>query len=99
MLNQLVIVGRIIEKPIVEKTENGKEVSIFTLAVPRPYKGVDGEYETDLIPIFLTPGLTENTIPYCKKGKLIGVKARLENRNNKLQVTAEKVTFLSTIDK
>lgn len=97
MLNQVVIVGRLVSKPIVEENENGRKVSEITLAVPRSYKNAEGIYETDFIKCTLWNGIAENTVEYCNKGDIIGVKGRLECLGgNELQVIAEKVTFLST---
>ena len=97
MLNQVVIVGRLVEKPIVEENENGRKISEITLAVPRSYKNAEGIYETDFIKCTLWNGIAENTVEYCNKGDLIGVKGRLQCLGgNELQVIAEKVTFLAT---
>ena len=97
MLNQVVIVGRLVEKPIVEENENGRKVSEITLAVPRSYKNAEGIYDTDFIKCILWNGIAENTAEYCYKGDLIGVKGRLQCLNgNELKVVAEKVTFLSS---
>lgn len=52
MLNQIVIVGRLTGNPEVVKSEEGKERSQITLAVPRSYKNADGEYDTDLLIAF-----------------------------------------------
>ncbi len=105
MLNQTVIVGRIVMDPELIETETGKKVSNLTIAVPRNYKNKDGEYETDFIDCTLWNTIAENTTEYCKKGDLVGIKGRLETdtyereessiiRNTKL--IAEKVTFLSS---
>ena len=104
MLNQTVIVGRIVRDLEVHETENGNKVAQLTLAVPRGFKNMDGEYETDYIPCVLWRGVAENTAEYCKKGDIIGIKGRIESRikeeNNInktiIQVVAEKVTFLSS---
>ena len=96
MLNQVVIVGRLVEKPIVEENENEKKVCDITLAAPRSYKNAEGIYETDFIKCTLWNGIAENTVEYCNKGDLIGVKGRLECLGgNELQLVAEKVTFLA----
>lgn len=49
MLNQMIIVGRLVRSPELRETENGKKVTNITLAVPRSYKNTKGEYETDFI--------------------------------------------------
>ena len=38
MLNQIVIVGRLVRNPELRETEGGKKVTNITLAVPRSYK-------------------------------------------------------------
>ena len=97
MLNQVIIVGRLVSKPIVEYNQNDKKISEITLAVPRSFKNADGIYETDFIKCILWNTVAENTAEYCEKGDLIGVKGRLECLGgNELQVVAEKITFLAT---
>lgn len=104
MLNQLVIVGRLVSDPQINETENGKKVCNITLAVPRSYKNADGIYERDFIPVVLWKGIAENTVEYCKKGDLVGIKERIQrvcandytcNGYPILEIVAEKVTFLS----
>ena len=61
MLNQTVIVGRIVRDPELRETESGNKVTNITLAVPRSYKNADGEYDTDFIPCVLWRGVAETT--------------------------------------
>lgn len=75
MLNQAVIVGRIIKEPELKKTENGTKVSNITLAVPRCFKNSEGQYDTDYISCVLWKGVAESTVEYCKKGDLVGIKS------------------------
>lgn len=104
MLNQTVLVGRLVKNPELSETENGKKVSKITLAVPRSYKNVNGEYDTDFIECVLWSGIAESTVEYCQKGDLIGVKGRIQTRSVEkdderkyyTDVIAEKVTFLSS---
>ena len=96
MLNQTVLVGRLVKEVEVKEIEDGKKVSYITLAIPRSYKNANGEYETDFIPCTLWNAIAENTAEYCKKGDIIGVKGRLESNNNGISLVAEKITFLSS---
>ena len=103
MLNQAVLVGRIVKDPEVKDTDKGKVANV-TLAVPRSFKNMNGEYDTDFISCVLWKGIAENTAEYCKKGDLVGIKGRIQTRNVELddthkqfvEVIAEKVTFLSS---
>lgn len=96
MLNQTILVGRLVREVEVKEIGEGKKVSYITLAIPRSWKNADGEYETDFIPCTLWNGIAENTAEYCKKGDIIGVKGRLEGNNNGISIIAEKITFLSS---
>lgn len=105
MLNQIVVVGRLVRDPELRETESGKKVTNITLAIPRSYKNAKGEYETDFIDCTLWTGIAENTVTYCRKGDLLGIKGRIQTRNYETkeekkryvtEVVAEKVTFLST---
>lgn len=98
MLNQTVIVGRLLDEPIIEEIDNKKQ-SVITLSVSRSFKNEQGEYEFDNIPILLWDGIAENAKEYCHKGDAIGVKGRLQVIDEKLYVIAEKITFLSTAKK
>ena len=103
MLNQTVIVGRLVSDPELRETDNGNKVTNVTIAVPRSFKNINGEYDTDFVSCVLWKGIAESTANYCKKGDLVGVKGRLQTReyetdNEKrkvVELVAEKVTFLS----
>lgn len=94
MLNQMVLVGRIAKEPILKEIE-GKKISLLSISVPRNYKNSNGEYETDFINIRLFGNVAENTAEYCKVGDTVGIKGRVENNNESLEIIAEKVTFLA----
>ena len=68
MLNQLVLVGRLVREPELKETENGKKVTNITLAVSKNYKNAEGVYDTDFIDCTLWNSVAENTAEYCKVG-------------------------------
>ena len=105
MLNQVVVVGRLVKDPEVEKTESGKDRTFITVAVPRAYKNENGEYDTDFVDCVLWNSIATNTTEYCHKGDIIGVKGKIETntyetedgeKKKSTQIVAEKVTFLSS---
>ena len=107
MLNQVVLVGRLVKTPELKLTENGKKISRITLAVPRNYKNMDGEYDTDFLDCTLWTNVAENTSEYCKTGDMIGVKGRIQTRviekddgtrKKRTEIIAERVTFLAQSD-
>ena len=97
MLNQTVIVGRLVNEP--ETISEERKIAKITIAVPRNFKNADGEYDTDFIPVRLFGGVAENTMEYVGKGDLVGVKGRLQSNDGVIELIAEKVTFLSTAKK
>lgn len=108
MVNQIVLVGRIVKTPELRVTENGKKTSSIVLAVPRNYKNADGQYDTDFLDCTLWTGVAESTAEYCKTGDLIGVRGRVQTRvvetadgvrKKKTEIVAEKVNFLSSSHK
>lgn len=104
MLNQVVLVGRLVKNPELRITESGKKTATVTLAVPRSYKNMNGEYDTDFLECTLWTNIAENTSEYCQTGDMIGVKGRIQTRiiqtddgtkKKKTEIVAEKVTFLA----
>lgn len=80
MLNQIVLVGRLVKTPELRITDNGKKTTVITLAVPRNYKNVDGQYDTDFLDCTLWTGVAESTTEYCQTGDMLGVKGRVQSR-------------------
>ena len=103
MLNQVVLVGRIVRDPELVDTETNKKMSRITIAIPRSFKNMDGEYETDFINCILFDAVAKNAVEYCKKGDIVGVKGRIQSnvvetdgeKKYYFDVIAERVTFLS----
>jgi len=106
MLNQVVLVGRLTSDPELRKLDDDRIVTTIRLAVQRPFKsGETNEYETDFFNCTLWQGIAEATVDYCKKGSIVGIKARLQQRdylvdNKKVfsypEVIVEKISFISS---
>ena len=104
-MNHVMLVGRLVKTPDLFVTEAGKKGSFITLAVGRPYKNQNGEYETDFLDCTLWTGIAETTAEYCKTGDVIGVTGKLQSRivenedgskYKKMEVIADRVTFISS---
>ena len=103
MLNNLILVGRLVEKPSARELPDGTQVCNITLAVMKPFRDAStGEYGTDFIPITLWQGTANITQQYCDKGDLIGIKGRVSMRVQEqngvnihsLEVIGERVIFI-----
>lgn len=109
MFNSVILVGRVVEKPVCRQLESGLTVSTLTLAVTRPFKNSEGEYDTDFIKCTLWEGIAEIAGQFCTKGSVIGIKGRLSVRSSEisfeeqkknlklLEVIAERVSLIHTI--
>lgn len=104
MLNQVVLVGRLVKDPELVEKDSNKKMSRITIAIPRSFKNVNGEYESDFINCVLWDSVAKSTVEYCHKGDIVGVKGRVQSRmieeNDEkkyyFDVVAERVTFLSS---
>ena len=85
MLNQVVMVGRLVKEPTKEE---------LVILVPRNYKNKEGLYDEDIFVIHrkMTSIVEQN----IHEGDLIGIKGKLETKNNEIKIKAEKITFLSS---
>ena len=103
MINQVTLIGRIVEKPILRSYENDVNVATLTLAVTRPCKNMDGNYETDFIKITLWNGVAQSTCDYTQKGDIVGVKGRVAMKDTEVsfadqsQIFKKKISILEII--
>lgn len=81
MLNQLVLIGKIVEL----------KDNILTLSVLR-----EKESKEDIIPMVISDNIKENISNYCEKNSTVGVKGRMRSNEEGIYIMVDKVTFLST---
>lgn len=96
MLNQVIITGRL--RKVIDLGEgNG---AIITIENTRPFKNADGIYESDFIDVRIYDGIKNSLIDYCKENDLIGIRGRIQTRNEEnekiTELIGEKITFLSS---
>lgn len=96
MLNQFIVIGRL--KKIIDLGEN--KGALITIENSRPFKNADGIYETDLIDFRIFDGVKNSMIEYCKENDIIGIKGRIQTKNEEnekiTELIGEKITFLSS---
>lgn len=104
MFNQVVLIGRIANDPVMREVSGGKNVCEVRLAVARPFKNQTNHvYDTDFIKITFWEYLAINVNEYCNKGATICVRGRLQVRNisvsdkniDVLEVIGEQIIFIS----
>ncbi len=103
MLNQIVLIGRLVRDPELRYTPNGVPVAQFPLAVDRTFKNAQGQRETDFFDIVVWRKQAELVANHLQKGRLVAVQGRLQTRTYETpegqrrkvyEIVAEGVTFL-----
>ena len=80
-LNRIILIGRLTADPEGRTTTDGMAVTKFRLAVERPATGAQKEDNVDLIDIVTWQRLAEVCSQYLKKGRLVLVEGRIQNRS------------------
>ena len=81
MLNHIVIMGRLVQDPVLRTTQSGVNVASFTVAVDRDFAGRDGsDRQTDFIDCVAWRQTGEFVSKYFQKGRMIVVSGRLQSR-------------------
>lgn len=80
MYNKVILIGRLVNTPEVNKTANDKSVVRATLAINRRYKGQNGEREADFVNVVVWGKLAETLASYATKGSLISLDGELRTR-------------------
>jgi len=79
MINSVVLVGRVATDVTLRYTPNGQPVAQFRLAVDRPSRDKENR-KTDFIPVVTWGKAAEAAARYLQKGRLAGVRGRLQIR-------------------
>lgn len=105
MVNNVVLVGRLVRDVDLRQTSTGKEMTYFTLAVNRNFKNEQGEQAADFISCVAFGKTAENMARFLGKGSLIAVEGRISTRNFQgndgktvyvTEVVASNITFLDS---
>ena len=103
MLNQIVLIGRLVRDPELRYTPNGVPVAGFALAVDRPFTNQQGQRETDFFDIVVWRKQAELVSNHLQKGRLVAVQGRLQvrsyetsegQRRKVYEIVADRVAFL-----
>lgn len=102
LINNVVLMGRIVADPELRTTPAGNSVTAFSIAVDRDYVKVGEERQADFIDIVAWRGTAEFICKYFQKGQLIAVQGSIQirsytdshgNKRKAVEVLAERVSF------
>jgi len=103
MINNIVLIGRLVRDPELRYTGSGIPVGNFTLAVERDFKNQQGVKEVDYIKIVTWRKLAEVIAAHLSKGRLVAVNGSLQINKSQdkegrsyinPEVNADNVQFL-----
>nr|DAI83864.1 MAG TPA: Single strand binding protein [Caudoviricetes sp.] len=95
-----IIIGRLTHEPTMSTTQgyNGelKEIANFSIAVNRPFKNANGEYEADFFNCSAFGKTAETIGKYCGKGKQVCLIGRTQNEKfvNKEGIEIKRDKFI-----
>ena len=78
MLNQTLLVGRIVANPEMKQTEAGKNYASITIAVPKKYTNEKGEHEANFIDITAWNERAVRKSEHLLKGDLVLIEASIQ---------------------
>ena len=104
MLNNVVLVGRVVAEPELTIYESGVRSTKVYLSVVKPFRNEKNEYESDIIPIYVWYKMADVVCEYVGVGSIVGFKCRLGTHRletediklNLVDVIAERISFIDT---
>lgn len=103
MINNVILIGRIVEALQLRETTSGNKYATVVLEITRPFKNSNGIYDNDRISVTLWKGIAEMANDVCKIGDMLGVKGRLQtycvekesHTYYNYEIIAEHIAFMS----
>ena len=81
MINQVVLVGRVVKELDLKYTQSGKAVARFNLAVNRDFKDANGDSQADFPSCQVWGKTAEVMADNLRKGSLIDITGRIQTGN------------------
>ena len=102
MINNAVIMGRLVADPELRTTSSGNSVSSFTVAVDRSFVRQGEEKQADFIDVIAWRQTAEFICKYFRKGSMIAIQAHIQtrmyedkngNKRKAVELIADNVSF------
>ncbi len=90
MLNQVVLVGKVLEEPVIKEFGNNNQMAVLLIEVERALN--NQEVVNDLFQVIMWKNTMQSYLDLCKVNTIIGIKGRLQANNF---ITKEKNKFYS----
>lgn len=93
MLNQVVLMGRLVADPELRSTTTGRSVCSFRMAVDRDFVRAGEQREADFISVVAWGNTGTFVSNYFRKGSMIAVVGRIQTRNYEDKTGAKRTAF------
>lgn len=80
-MNEFNILGKALNKPELRESEGGTQYSLLQVAVKKPFKNKDGEYEEDLLQFTLFKNLAQEVSDSVDEGTPVIIKGHISSNN------------------
>ena len=97
MLNNVSLMGRLTDNPVLNQTKGGAVVLSFSIAIPRRFQRQGEERQTDFINCVAWQKTAEFISTYFKKGDPIALTGELQTRKYDEKDTGKKRTAVEVI--
>lgn len=97
MLNRVILIGRMTRDPELRKTTSGLAVASFAIAVDDSYKQPDGSKNTLFMNCSIFGAKAENVVKFTRKGSLVAVEGRLNQRKYTRKTDNQQMTVVEVI--
>lgn len=79
-MNKVILIGRVCAAPEAFTTQSGISRSSFRLAVNRPYRNPQGNYDADFLPVIAWRQTADFCNKYLDKGRQVAVEGSIQTR-------------------
>lgn len=80
MINNVILIGRLVRDPELRKSTVGNSIANFTIAVDNRTKNPDGTRSTSFIPCVAFNQTADNVVKFVHKGSQVAVQGSLSQR-------------------
>jgi single-strand DNA-binding protein len=85
MINNVILIGRLVREPELRKSSSGNSIANFTIAVDNRTKNPDGTRSTSFIPCVAFNQTADNVVKFVHKGSQVAVQGGLSQRTYQKQ--------------
>lgn len=102
-MNQVILVGKITDKPIVKQFGNENQLAVIYIEVTKGYSTNSKENNSSIFQVILWKSMIQKYIDYCEKDTMIAISGRLQANNFKTkegnifyncEIIAEKISII-----